>query len=300
MLEDSAPMVDGSGPIDQKLPTSHNAQTQRFREFELDGRVFIVTGGGRGLGLERQIWLAPSYCRGLYAAYPLSSPVYCLDWLEKPDDEFGAAQKRANPDFGGSLHYDRVDVRNTENLDSVISGIAAKYGRLDGLIAAAGIQQVTAATEYKVEDVTKMLSINYTGVFMAAAAVARQMMQYGCRGSMVLVASMSGFIANKGLITPVYNSSKAAVIQCAKNLAMEWGPKGIRVNALCPGHIVTPMVQKNFDDDPSLQEKWEKENFLGRLSKPEEFRGAGLFLLSDASSFMTGSSLVIDGGHTAW
>ena len=116
----------------------------------------------------------------------------------------------------------------------------------------------------------------------------------------MLVASMLGFIAKKGLITPVYNSSKAAVIQCARNLAMEWGPKGIRVNALCPGHIVTPMVQKNFDDDPGLREKWEKENFLGRLSKPEEFRGAGLFLLSDASSFMTGNSLVIDGGHTAW
>ncbi|KAI4279510.1 MAG: hypothetical protein LQ337_000211 [Flavoplaca oasis] len=258
-------MVDGTGPIDQKLPTNSAAQTQRFREFELAQRVFIVTGGGRGLGLE-----------------------------------FRAAQKRANPDFGGALHYNRIDVRDTENLDSVIGGIARKHSRLDGLIAAAGIQQVTAAIEYKVEDVMKMMEINYTGVFMTAAAVARQMMEHGCKGSIILVASMSGFIANKGLITPVYNSSKAAVIQCARNLAMEWGPKGIRVNALCPGHIVTPMVQKNFDDDPSLQGKWEKENFLGRLSKPEEFRGAGLFLLSDASSFMTGNSLVIDGGHTAW
>ncbi|KAL8651583.1 MAG: hypothetical protein Q9226_004644 [Calogaya cf. arnoldii] len=154
--------------------------------------------------------------------------VYCLDWLEKPDEKFGAEQKRANPDFGGSLHYDRVDVRNTENLDSVIRGIAAKYGRLDGLVAAAGIPQVTAATEYKVEDVMKMMEINYIGA--------------------------------------------VKVRWCS------W---------------------QNFDDDPSLQEKWEKENFLGRLSKPEEFRGAGLFLFSDASSFMTGSSLVIDGGHTA-
>lgn len=226
--------------------------------------------------------------------------MYCLDWLEKPDDEFEAAQNRANPDFGGSLHYDRIDVRDTENLDKVIGEIAAKHKRMDGLIAAAGIQQVTAATEYKVEDVCKMMDINYTGVFMTAAAVARRMMEYGCKGSMILVASMSGFIANKGLITPVYNSSKAAVIQCAKNLAMEWGPKGIRVNALCPGHIVTPMVKKNFEEDPSLKERWEKENFLGRLSTPEEFRGAALFLLSDASSFMTGNSLVIDGGHTAW
>ncbi|KAL8892714.1 MAG: hypothetical protein Q9215_000463 [Flavoplaca cf. flavocitrina] len=282
-------MVDGTGPIDQKLPTSSATQTQRFREFDLAKRVFIVTGGGRGLGL--------TMAEALIEA---GATVYCLDWLVEPDEEFRAAQKRANPDFGGSLHYSRIDVRDTENLDGVIGGIAGKHSRLDGLIAAAGIQQVTAATEYKVEDVMKMMEINYTGVFMTAAAVARQMMDHGCKGSIVLVASMSGFIANKGLITPVYNSSKAAVIQCARNLAMEWGPKGIRVNALCPGHIVTPMVQKNFDDDPSLQGKWEKENFLGRLSKPEEFRGAGLFLLSDASSFMTGNSLVIDGGHTAW
>ncbi|CAL8584449.1 hypothetical protein XPA_010049 [Xanthoria parietina] len=283
------PMLDGSGPIDQKLPNSQIPQTQRFREFQLDDRVFVVTGGGRGLGL--------TMAEALIEA---GATVHCLDWLEEPDDEFGAAQKRANPDFGGSLHYNRIDVRDSDNLDSVIGGIAAKYQRLDGLIAAAGIQQVTAATEYKVEDVTKMMEINYTGVFMTAAAVARRMMEHGCKGSMVLVASISGFVANKGLISPVYNSSKAAVIQCARNLAMEWGPKGIRVNALCPGHIVTPMVLKNFEKDPSLQKKWEKENFLGRLSQPEEFRGAGLFLLSDASSFMTGSSLVIDGGHTAW
>ncbi|KAL8673409.1 MAG: hypothetical protein Q9168_002152 [Polycauliona sp. 1 TL-2023] len=286
MLQDNAP---ASGPIEQKLPTSHTAQIHRFREFDLDGRVFIVTGGGRGLGL----------CMA-EALVEAGATVHCLDRLEEPDDEFRTAQKQAGPDFGGSLHYSRVDVRDSENLDSVIGQIAAKNGRLDGLIAAAGIQHVCPATEYKVEDMTKMMEINYAGVFLTAAAVARQMMEYGCKGSMVLVASMSGFIANKGLITPVYNSSKAAVIQCAKNLAMEWGPKGIRVNALCPGYIVTPMVQKNFDDDPSLRGKWEKENFLGRLSRPEEFHGAGLFLLSDASSFMTGSSLVIDGGHTAW
>lgn len=101
-------------------------------------------------------------------------------------------------------------------------------------------------------------------------------------------------------MTPVYNSSKAAVIQLGRNLAMEWGKEGIRVNSLCPGHIVTPMVMKNFEDNPGLRETWERENMLGRLSRPEEYRGAVLFLLSDASSFMTGNSLVIDGGHTAW
>ena len=107
-------------------------------------------------------------------------------------------------------------------------------------------------------------------------------------------------IANRNLITSVYNSSKAAVAQLTRNLAMEWGPLGIRVNALCPGHILTPMVRKNFEETPSLEHEWSNNNMLGRISTPEEFRGAAVFLLSEASSFMTGSSLVIDGGATAW
>lgn len=123
---------------------------------------------------------------------------------------------------------------------------------------------------------------------------------------MLLVASMSGMIANKGMTSPVYNSSKAAVIQLTRSLAMEWGKVnekgegGIRVNCLCPGHIITPMVQQVFDEEPESKEVWQAENMMGRLAHPEEFRGAALFLLSDASSFMTGASLVIDGGHTAW
>ncbi|KAL9045563.1 MAG: hypothetical protein Q9214_001414 [Letrouitia sp. 1 TL-2023] len=280
---------EGGEPITQKLPESQPAKKERFREFFLADKVFVVTGGARGLGL--------TMAEALVEA---GGTVYCLDWLKKPEEEFAEAQTRANSDFGGSLYYEQVDVRDTNSLDHIVGEIAAKCKRIDGLIAAAGIQQVTSATEYTVEDVCKMIDINYTGVFMTSAAVARRMMEHNCRGSMVLVASMSGFVANKGLITPVYNSSKAAVIQLSRNLAMEWGKKGIRVNALCPGHIITPMVKKNFEDDPSLQKKWEDENMLGRLSMPEEFRGAGLFLLSDASSFMTGASLIIDGGHTAW
>jgi NAD(P)-dependent dehydrogenase (short-subunit alcohol dehydrogenase family) len=116
---------------------------------------------------------------------------------------------------------------------------------------------------------------------------------------------MSGFIANRGFPTSVYNSSKAAVVQLARSLAMEWGQiingKPIRVNTLCPGNIVTPMVEKNFADNPHLhlKEQWEHANMLGRLSQPYEYRGAALFALSDASSFMTGSSLIVDGGYTA-
>ncbi|RDL39845.1 uncharacterized protein BP5553_04185 [Venustampulla echinocandica] len=163
------------------------------------------------------------------------------------------------------------------------------------------MQQIKAAVEYTMDEIREVLDINYSGVFLTATAVAREMAKYKCKGSMVLIASMSGFVANKGLISPVYNSSKAAVTQLGRNLTMEWGKiredgsGGIRVNSLCPGHIETPMVKKNFEQEPGLKEIWLKENMLEKLSAPKEFRGASLFLLSEASSFMTEASLVTDG-----
>ncbi|KJZ71408.1 hypothetical protein HIM_09196 [Hirsutella minnesotensis 3608] len=100
---------------------------------------------------------------------------------------------------------------------------------------------------------------------------------------------MSGLVANKGMVSPVYNSSKAALIQLTRSLAMEWGSArkdgspGIRVNAISPGHIMTPMVEKTFVEKPELKELWTNENMMKRLAQPEEFKGAALFLLSKAS-----------------
>lgn len=98
----------------------------------------------------------------------------------------------------------------------------------------------------------------------------------------------------------MYNASKAGVIQLARSLAAEWGQYGIRVNTISPGYILTQMLLNLFDDYPERREQWPKENMLQRLSVPKEYRGAAVFLLSDASSFMTGSDLRIDGGHAAW
>ncbi|KAI9847470.1 MAG: hypothetical protein M1837_002371 [Sclerophora amabilis] len=257
--------------------------------FDLTKKVILVTGGGRGLGLT----LATSFVK-------LGAIVYCLDRLPHPELEFEKERERANDSLPGSLHYVRVDVADPEDVRTVIGDISSKERGVDGLLAAAGVQQITPALEYSMEDVRKMIDVNYSGVLVCAQEVAKTMIHYKRPGSIVFVASISGFVANKGLLSPVYNSSKAAVIQLGKNLAMEWGQHGIRVNSLCPGHIITPMVLENFREKPDLKEIWERENMLGRLSTPDEYVGAAVYLLSNASSFQTGGTLTVDGGHTAW
>ncbi|KAJ9204237.1 hypothetical protein DTO164E3_1999 [Paecilomyces variotii] len=279
------PILDGSQES-RKEPVPRSA----YPDFSLQNKVYVVTGGGRGLGLV----IAEAMVQA-------GAEVHCLDRLVEPDPEFTASQEWSKEQkHKGELYYHHVDVRDMEILNRVVASIAERRGQMNGLVAAAGVQQIKEAVNYTCADVTEMLDVNYTGVFMSANAVARQMIRFKSPGSIVLVASMSGLIANKGLNSPVYNSSKAAVIQLSRNLAMEWAKFGIRVNSLCPGHIITPMVQKNFEEVPGLQETWERENMLNRLATPEEFTGATIFMLSDASSFMTGGHLVIDGGHTAW
>jgi NAD(P)-dependent dehydrogenase (short-subunit alcohol dehydrogenase family) len=154
---------------------------------------------------------------------------------------------------------------------------------------------------------------------MTAQAVAKEMIRWGNGGSIAMIASMSGSVANRvsqtiqhsifmaspntlyqGLICPAYNASKAAVLQLGRNLASEWGCYGIRVNTISPGYITTAMVEALFEKYPERRRDWPTQNMLGKLSVPEEYRGAAVFCISDASSFMTGSDLKIDGGHTAW
>ncbi|KAI9369805.1 hypothetical protein BJX61DRAFT_125632 [Aspergillus egyptiacus] len=261
----------------------------RLQEFSLAGKVVLVSGGARGLGVTQAEALLEAGAR-----------VYALDRLEEPSSEFYAIQKRAREELGTDFQYRRIDVRDTELLHSTVEAIANAEGRLDGLVAAAGIQQETPALEYTAQDANRMFEINVTGVMMTAQAVAKQMIRFGNGGSIALIASMSGTIANRGLICPAYNASKAAVIQLARNLAAEWGQYNIRVNTISPGYIVTAMVEQLFVQYPERRDEWPKHNMLGRLSSPQEYRGAAVFLLSDASSFMTGSDLRIDGGHAAW
>ncbi|TKA57568.1 hypothetical protein B0A49_10739 [Cryomyces minteri] len=253
-------------------------------EFSLKDKVVLVTGAARGLGLVQA-----------EALLEAGATVYALDRLPEPSPDFHTIQQHYP-----SFQYRQIDVRDVPGLHKVVEDIANNHNRLDGLIAAAGIQQETPALEYTPEDANRMFEVNITGVFMAAQAAAKQMVRFGKGGSIVLIGSMSGTVANRGLICPAYNASKAAVLQLARNLASEWGVHNIRVNTISPGYIVTAMVEALFETFPERRTDWATQNMLGRLSQPKEYRGAAVFLISDASSFMTGSDLRMDGGHSSW
>ncbi|KAI9830852.1 MAG: hypothetical protein M1838_005776 [Thelocarpon superellum] len=263
--------------------------TKRNPEYNLTDKVILVSGAARGLALTQT-----------EALLEAGATVYALDRLPSPSPDFDRIQKRAANELGTELHYRQIDVREVEHMTQIVEDIGTHHGRLDGLIAAAGIQQETPALEYKAEDANRLFEVNITGVFMTAQAAAKQMIRFGNGGSIALIASMSGTVANRGLICPAYNASKGAVLQLGRNLAAEWGEHGIRVNTISPGYILTKMVEDLFDEFPERKTEWPKQNMLGRFSAPQEYRGAAVFLLSDASSFMTGSDLRMDGGHVAW
>ncbi|KAF2868015.1 hypothetical protein BDV95DRAFT_581131 [Massariosphaeria phaeospora] len=262
---------------------------KRLPEFSLRDKIVLVSGAARGLGLTQA-----------EALLEAGATVYALDRLPEPSPDFHRIAARAENELDTSLHYRQIDVRDVGKLNKIVEEIGDKHGRLDGLVAAAGIQQETPALEYTAEDANRMFEVNITGVFMTSQAAAKQMIKYGNGGSIVLIASMSGTVANRGLICPAYNASKAGVMQLARNLASEWGEHRIRVNTISPGYIVTAMVEELFKQYPERREEWPRQNMLGRLSAPREYRGASVFLVSDASSFMTGADLRMDGGHSSW
>ncbi|ODN75620.1 short-chain dehydrogenase [Cryptococcus wingfieldii CBS 7118] len=255
-------------------------------------------GGGRGLGLT----IAQSLLES-------GANVVCLDLLATPSEPQWSHELQTASSSSLSLKYISLDVTDQSSVTRTFQQIfdeAPADAPVRGLFVAAGIQLMLPAVDYPVEKFRKVVDINLTGSFLCAQAFARERFARfpsapweGGGSSIVFTASMSAHVANKGLDCVPYNASKAAVLQMAKNLAYEWGQKGVRVNTLSPGYIKTALTAALLDEKPELNDTWLQGSLLGRLSTPDEFRGPVIYLLSDASSFMTGADLLIDGGHCA-
>ncbi|MDK2897258.1 MAG: hypothetical protein PWP04_1378 [Candidatus Atribacteria bacterium] len=252
--------------------------------FRLEGEVALVTGGGQGLGEQMAIGLAEAGAQVAVA-----------------DLNRDKAQKVA--DFISSLGVKSlavgVDVTKKEKVDEMVAKVIEHFGKIDVLVNSAGIGQWKKSEEMPEEDWKKVLDVNLNGVFLCCQAVGKEMIKRK-KGSIINISSMSGLVVNTPQPQSHYNTSKGGVIMLTKSLASEWAPYNIRVNTIAPGYMETQLVQDLLRDLPEYAEIWKKLTPFGRLGQPEEIKGPCVFLAAPASSYVTGSVLVMDGGYTIW
>jgi NAD(P)-dependent dehydrogenase (short-subunit alcohol dehydrogenase family) len=200
--------------------------------------------------------------------------------------------------MGGRALYVETDVRSPASVNAMVERALAEYGRIDFLMNNAGITKWCEAQDVPEADWRDVIDVNLNGLFYCCQAVGRHMIERGA-GRIINIASMSGFIVNRPQPQTSYNASKAAVIHLTRSLAVEWAPYNVRVNAIAPGYMDTPMARPFFDD-PQYGGLWIDAIPMKRPGHPEELAPLAVYLASEASSYVTGTTIVIDGGYTAW
>ncbi|KAJ6120095.1 short-chain dehydrogenase [Penicillium sp. IBT 18751x] len=261
--------------------------------FRLDKRTIIITGASGFLGTTLAI-----------AMFESGADAICLDLSETPTASNWGEVEAAAENTKSQLSYYQLDVTDENAILATFSKfIPILRYPLKGLVTCAGLSRNGPSTEFLASSFRRILDINVTGTFLIAQATAKEMMKANTTGSIVFVASMSGYVSNKGVDTAGYNASKAAVHQLTRSLAAEWGSRIgvplIRVNSLSPGYIRTAATAEALQK-PGMESQWVGDNMLFRLSTVDEFRAPVLFMLGDGSSFMTGTDLRVDGGHCSW
>lgn len=257
--------------------------------FRLDGKVAYVTGGGQGLGEAMSVALARA---GASVAVVDINPVTAKNVADKICSA------------GGRSIALTVDVTKSGEVEAMVRAVADAFGKLDIAVNNAGVGGKGPIETLSEEDWKRVMDVNVNGVFRCAREAGRQMIRQGSGGVIINIASMSGTIINRHKAMPartptLYCTTKAAVKHLTKALAVEWAGYGIRVNSISPGYMRTPLITHMLENPARLAEMIDATP-MGRIGEPWELAGAVVYLASDASSFVTGHDLVIDGGHTVW
>ena len=250
-------------------------------EFELDGRSAIVTGGASGIGRATSHVLARKGAR------------VCVADLNAPGAETVAKEIE---EAGGEAFHHAVDVTDVEQNEALVRAVCERFGRLDLAHLNAGIGIGSTILDGSVEDWDRVISVNLRGVFLGMRAVSRVMAEAG-GGAIVATASVAGLRGGAGM--PSYYASKHAVVGLVKAAAAELAPHGIRVNAVCPGVIDTPILGDAHGQPEMTEGPLAAMHLLNRVGQPEEVGELVAFLCSDRAAFLTGAAYPIDGGMSA-
>jgi len=250
---------------------------------DLEGRSYLVTGGASGIGLATAQRLLAD-----------GASVVAADVAERPDALDGPDDR---------LVFASLDVTDESAVADVVSFTVERFGRIDGVVTAAGVAGGGAAHDIPIEEWNRILSVNLTGTFLTVRHVIARMLQQdsvGAQlGSIVTISSIEGLEGTAG--GSAYNASKGGVVLLTRNLAIDYGRQGIRANCICPGFIDTPMTQSVFDLDGMAEVKGSlvDAHMLRRFGQPREIAATARFLLDDDASFVTGQAIAVDGGYTA-
>jgi len=248
-------------------------------KFKLDGQVAIVTGAGKGLGKQMAIALAEA------GADIVGTALTSIEGLE--------ATKQAVEKLGKTFVGVTADITKKKDIDKVVETTVQSFRRVDILINNAGVIHRSSALEFTEQEWDEVMELNTKALFFLSQRVAKFMKESSIKGKIINIASLRVFQGGTNVVS--YSASKGAVASITKSLANEFAEFGIRVNAIAPGYIATNL-NKPYQEDPEINHSIISRTPLGRWGKPEDLQGPIVFLASEASDFITGEIVVIDGG----